>query len=240
MNVIRLIPLVAILAAPLAAAPVFLDRVAVTIGTHVITETEIDREICLTAFLERKPVDLSPASRKAAAERLIDQYLVRNDMEVSEWPQPEASESAKLIANFKQKQFHNDEAAYKEALQRYGISEQELQKDLLWQLTALRYTEFRFQSENPPMNANLQEQLEQKTEQRSQQNAAQSHPPPPPEQRLGHTPPPRTDPSGAAPGPPPKPNPQNPLPQSIDQQLDNWLKEARSRARIVYHNEAFQ
>lgn len=168
---------------------VLLDRIAVTAGKDVITESEIDEEIRVTAFLNKQPLDFSPAAKRQAAERLIDQDLIRRDMELTNGPQPEASEADKLLAQIKRERFAND-AEYRQALARYGITGDELNKHMLWQLAALRYTEFRFNAGNK-------------------------------------TPQPRTDEDGLQTA-------------GIDQQMDAWLKEERSRIRIVYHEEALK
>ncbi len=218
-----------------------LDRVAVTIGNYVITESEVEEEVRVTDFLNNQPVDLSQTARRQAAERLIDQHLVKADMQVSEWPQPEASEAAKLEAQVIRQKFGGNRGAFEAALKRDGISENQLKQHLLWQLAALRYTEFRFQPGVTEASPALRQQLEAATQRRSAENAQQAHPrgtqPP---LRLGQTPPPRTDQTGAPPQPSGAANPQNPVPRTVEQQMDAWLKQARSRARIVYHQEAFQ
>ncbi len=217
---------------------ILLDRIAVTVGKDVITEGEIDEEIRMTALLNNQPPDFTEPAKRAAAERLIDQHLIRGDMRLSNWPQPEASESATLLAQFKRDHFHNDASAYRDTLNRYGVTETELKQHLLWQLAALRYTDFRFQPDIPPPSEALRQQLGEKTRERAASNARQAHPTSTaPPLQLGHAPPPRTDQSGA---PPETPTPQNPVPQTVDQQMDAWLKQARARARIVYHQEAFQ
>jgi hypothetical protein len=226
--------------AVLCSGAVLLDRIAVTVGKDVITERAVDREIRMTAFLNGTPVDLSPESRKQAAERLIDQGLIRHDMQLSEWPQPEASEAAKLLAEFKQQHFGGNDAAYRQALERYGITQAELEQHLLWQLAALRYTDFRFQPGIPAPTKALRQHLEQQTQARSAANAAESHPSSGDALRAGQTKPPvpRTDNSGAAPSAAGQPPPG--ASGNIDQEMDAFLKEARSRTRIIYHEEAFQ
>ena len=56
-----------------------IDRVAVSVGNQVITEDQIGEEIRVTAFLNHETPDLSPAQKRRAAERLIEQALVRRD-----------------------------------------------------------------------------------------------------------------------------------------------------------------
>src|SRR5580704_9167665 len=49
-----------------------INRIVITVGNQVITQSQIDDEIRVTAFLNRDQVDLSPAARKQAAARLVE------------------------------------------------------------------------------------------------------------------------------------------------------------------------
>ena len=76
------------------------DRVAVVVGTNVITESELLREVRLTEFLNGEPLDLSPEKKRAAAERLVDQQLIRTEMELGRYPQPGTAEADKVLQEF--------------------------------------------------------------------------------------------------------------------------------------------
>jgi hypothetical protein len=58
-----------------------IDRIAVTLDNQVITQSEILLEIRLTAFLNGDSLDFSTESRKKAADRLVEQKLIRKEME---------------------------------------------------------------------------------------------------------------------------------------------------------------
>ena len=122
-----------------------LDRVALVIDKKVITESEVIDELRLTEFLNSQPLDLGPAARRAAAEHLVDQELLRREIEISNFSLPAAGEADMLLWKFRQDRFPTP-AAYRAALQKYEISEDQLREHLLWQLTAIRYTDFRFRS----------------------------------------------------------------------------------------------
>ena len=229
-----------------AAQTVVLDRIAVTVGNDVITESEVEQEIRVTAFLNRAGLDLSPTARRQAAERLVDQNLVRRDMQLSSWPQPEASEADKIFTEVKRERFRSD-PEYRQALAQYGIAEVELKQHLLWQLAALRYTDFRFDQNTVATGKVLREHLERETETRSASNARKAQTREQGQIRLGaaREAQPRTDEDGSA-APQPRLSPpasaeaKKAVPENIDQQMDAWLKEARLRARIVYHEEVFR
>lgn len=171
------------------------DRVAVVVGTDVITQTEVDEEARVTQFLNREPLDLSPDARKAAAERLINQQLIRGEMSISRFPEPSEKETQDMLRNFRQQHYPN-ESQFRTALQKYGLTEDDLKAHLQWQLAAMRFTDQRFRSvANAPAPA------------------------------------PETSADRIAPGAPPR---------SVDEAMDQWLSEARSRTRIEFKKEAFQ
>jgi hypothetical protein len=134
---------VTVLALAAAAAAGVVDRVAVVVGAAVITESEVLDELRLTEFLNSQPLDTGPEQRRAAAERLVDQQLIRKEMEIGHYPEPSAAESAALLQNFRQQHFSTP-AAFRAALEKYGITEDQLKRHLLWQLTAMRFTDVRF------------------------------------------------------------------------------------------------
>src|SRR5450432_861473 len=127
----------------LAAAAGVVDRVAVVVGDTVITESEVLDELRLTEFLNSQPPDTRPEQRRAAAERLVDQQLIRKEMEIGHYPEPSAAEAEAMLQSFRQQHFPTP-AAFRAALEKYGITEDHLKRHLLWQVTAMRFTDIRF------------------------------------------------------------------------------------------------
>jgi hypothetical protein len=125
-----------------------LDRVAMVVGNQVFTESEVQDEVRLTQFLNQQPLDLGPDERRAAAERLVDQQLIRNEMQIGGYPQPSPSEAEAMLRNFRQEHYRSV-AQFRAALEKYGISENQLKQHLLWQLTAVRFTDVRFRPAVP-------------------------------------------------------------------------------------------
>ncbi len=134
--------LLLLLALAFPACAAVLDRVAVTVGKDVITESEIVEEIRLDAFLNRTPVDLGPASRRAAAERMVDQDLIRTEMKLEGTP-TQPVDVTQTLQDFRKAHFRLH-ADYLASLKKYGISEDQLKSYLSWQTVALRFTEQRF------------------------------------------------------------------------------------------------
>lgn len=142
------------------ASAAVVDRVAVVVGNDVITEREVLDEVRVTEFLNNEPLDLGPDQRKAAAERLIDQNLIRKDMQIGGYRMPDGSEADKMLANLKKERFHSDQE-YRAALARYGITEDDLKRHLRWQLAVMRFTDIRFNPsipQEPPLDTANREQ----------------------------------------------------------------------------------
>src|SRR5437762_42712 len=119
-----------------------IDRVAVVVGNSVITESEILREIRLTAFLNGEPLDFSPASKRKTAERLVEQRLIRNEINVSLYPAP-APDALELMTKEVRERFGSPER-YRQELQRTGVTEDDLKAHLQRTVATLRFLDFRF------------------------------------------------------------------------------------------------
>jgi hypothetical protein len=121
------------------------DRVSVVVGTRAIKQSDIDRDIRVVSFLNQAPLDFTPSARKEAASRLIDQLLIRQDIQAAGAAPAALSGMEQLLAQIKRDRFASD-ALYRQALAKYGLSEEDLKSALLWQLTVLRFIDQRFAS----------------------------------------------------------------------------------------------
>jgi len=119
-----------------------IDRVAVVVGNSVITESEILREIRLTAFLNGEPLDFSPASKRKTAERLVEQRLIRNEISVSLYSAP-APDALEQMMKDVQAGFGSPER-YRQELQRTGITEDDVKAHFQRTVATLRFLDFRF------------------------------------------------------------------------------------------------
>lgn len=116
-----------------------IDRISLTVGRTVISESQINTEIRVTAFLEDQKPDFAAASRKQAIDRLINQTLIRREIELTRFPAPKPADADPLLAQVK--------AAHPKPapdLAAAGLKPDELSRHLLWQLTLLRFVEYRF------------------------------------------------------------------------------------------------
>jgi Fe-S cluster biosynthesis and repair protein YggX len=200
-----------------AARAEIVDRIAVSVGSRVITETDLAREIRITALLNNEKPDFSPANKRRTAERMVDQTLVRNEMQESRYPPPTAADTEAALQEEKTR--YGNEAAYLRALAAYGVSEEDLKARLTWQLMLVHFIDVRFR---PGIQITPEEILKYFDE---HMRAAwmQAHP--------GQTP--SVDDNRAS-------IERTLISQAADQQVEQWLKEARRRNHIQYHDEAFQ
>jgi hypothetical protein len=199
----------------LAASAAVIDRVAVSVGTEAITESEIEREIRITALLNTETPDLSPASKHKAAERLVEQALIRREIELSRYPTPEMSDIEKTLDQIKSIRF-GGEKGFQQALGGLGLTEDDVKRQLLWQTTLLRFVEMRFRPGVHVTEEDIREYFDKEIRPITANGSGVS---------LEDY---RDRIEQAISG------------QRADKELDAWMKEARSRTRIVYHPEAFE
>src|SRR5580698_7161744 len=94
---------------------VVLDRIAVVAGTHVIKTSDIDRDIRLTDFLNRAPLNFSANAKRESAERLITQQLIRDEIVSGGYRRPPESEAAELEAQLLRDRFGGSRQRLREA-----------------------------------------------------------------------------------------------------------------------------
>ena len=142
----RTVPtLVSLLLAAASGRAEILDRIAVTVGKQVIAESDVLRDARISAMLDQKPVDVSPEQRRKSAQRLVDQALILKEATFSRVAAPSAEETEELLQQVKSQ--YPDEAAYRAALARYQVTEEELFLHLALGLQALHFTDLRFRPE---------------------------------------------------------------------------------------------
>ncbi|MDQ6663707.1 MAG: hypothetical protein M3Z23_04885 [Acidobacteriota bacterium] len=142
-----------VLAFVFALSAEIVDRVAVSIGNQVITESELLREIRLTAFFNGEKPGFGAASKHKAAERLIEQKLIRKEMELGRDPQPTAAEAGQMLATIDKSRML--------ALPDYGLARDDLEAHLEWQAALLRFIGFRFRPAVRVTNRDIQQYYQQ-------------------------------------------------------------------------------
>lgn len=124
------------------AIAVIVDRIAITIGNQVITDSEIDERIRLTAFENDEQPDFSLAARRQAAQRLIDEKLVEHEMSVGRYPGTPDDRRPALLAEFEKER--GGAANLDRELAARRLTREELMNDLARQQDLLTFLNLRF------------------------------------------------------------------------------------------------
>jgi hypothetical protein len=198
-----------------AAHAEILDRVAVTVGKHVITEGDILLDLRIAAFLDQKPVDVSGDQKRKTADRLVDQYLLLQEALTSRQPLPTAADAHLLLDQVKAQ--YATETEYRAALARSSITEEQLSEHLLNGIRALRFADLRFRPEVQLTSDDLREYYDSMAAQWRRANPAQV-----PTFEASHDQIEKllTD-------------------QRVTQALDRWLGTTRAETQILYKENVF-
>jgi hypothetical protein len=206
-----------LLVALLLSAPAeVLDRIAVTVAKHVISEGDVLLELRIAAFLNQKPVDASGDQKRKAADRLIDQYLLLEEASTSRQTLPTKADAQQLLDQVKAQ--YATETEYRAALTRYSITEAQLSEHLLNGIRALRFTDLRFRPEVQLADDDLKDYYNTMAAQWGRANPAQV---PTFEASRDQIEKLLTD-------------------QRVTQALDRWLGTTRSDTEILYKEEVFK
>lgn len=135
--------LLLLLLTPCAAFAAVIDRIAVIVGAAIIKDSDIERDLRVTAFLNNGPLDLGKESRKQAAKRLIDQIFIRREIRIGDYPAATPEEASRQLDALKKQRFKTN-AAFLDALRRYALPEADLRTEFQWQLSVLRFIDARF------------------------------------------------------------------------------------------------
>ena len=195
-----------------------IDRIAVSVGNQAITTSDLEREIRVTAFLNRSQPDFGPVARRATADRMVEQRLILRELENSRYPVPPASEIDPILEKFKKDNFAGEED-YFHALAGAGIDDQQIRDELLWQRRLLLFIDVRFRPSAQVSEQDIEDYFHKTVE----PAAEAAHPGQPvtldeyrdriQEKLTG---------------------------DQVDKQMSAWLKNARQRSEVVFHPEAFQ
>jgi peptidyl-prolyl cis-trans isomerase SurA len=198
-----------------ARGAIILDRIAVIVGNRVIKTSDIDRDIRLTAFLNRAKAEFSRPIKKQSAERLIDQDLIRQEIANGSYRRPTESEAEALEAQLVRDRFGGSDSEFARALERYGLTRVQLSTALLWQLTVLRFIDQRFRAGVFISDDEVRQDVQQhRAELRKQYPAATDEVLEMKARELLEG-------------------------ERVDKNFADWLEQERKRTRIEYKTEAF-
>lgn len=202
-----------------AAAAERVDRLAVSIERTAIMESEILDHLRVAAFLEGKPIDLSPRARRAAAHQLIELALIHREMELSRYTPPGTEIAVPLLKKFRAENYPED-AKYKAALTANNLRETDLLRNLLLQVTITRFINYRFKPGVRVAESEIDDYYRNSFVP-GWESVKSPVPVPPLEDVRAEIEATLTD-------------------QKVDQAMDDWLKAAMASVRITYREEVFR
>ncbi|HYO81026.1 MAG TPA: hypothetical protein VES20_06475 [Bryobacteraceae bacterium] len=188
-----------------------IDRVAVAVGFSVITESEILRQIRITALLNGEQPDFSGPRKREAAERLVEQMLIRREIETTRYALDAKAESESLYVALRGRV--GSEREWQNLLRQYRLQNSDVREALQWQATLLEFIQVRFHPGVQVSDEEIQQYYDDEVAKKPGApsfDAARSDI----EQVLTQ--------------------------QRVDRALDRWLGQTRTQNRIVFREEVFR
>jgi peptidyl-prolyl cis-trans isomerase SurA len=131
--------------APLHAAAEVIDRIIATVNGHVILQSDWDEALCYEAFLaNRNLAQFTDDDRRAVLDRLIDQELLREQMNSADFAHATDAEVNTRLAEAR-KQYHQaaSDDAWQSLLAQYLLTEKDLLAHIRQQIDVMRLVDAR-------------------------------------------------------------------------------------------------
>lgn len=200
---IRMTALVLLAVVCVANAQQVIDRIAARIENDIILLSDVRELARYQLFLEGKSEDDAKI-----LDRLIDQWIVRNEATVARFPQPSKDDVARSLERLKRSFSSPDE--FERRKKQSGLSDQELQDMLSSQLYLSNYLDTRFRPSIQIEEKSVEEFYKDRVVPRAESR--------------GQTPPTLEAARDFI---------QEALVQrAINEQAERWMKESRSRLRL--------
>jgi len=197
------LPILLLLATTASSSQEVVDRIAARVDVDVILLSEIRALSRYQVFVDGKS-----ESDGQILERLIDQWIVRNEATVSRIAQPSDEEVERSLTRLKRSFSSADE--FSERRRQSGLSEEDVRRMVRSQLYLSNYLDSRFRPSIQIDDKAIQEFYEKRVIPRAQSRGQN-----PPTLDAAHD------------------FIQEALVQrSINEQADKWLKESRARVRV--------
>jgi hypothetical protein len=200
----------------LPARAEIIDRLAIAVGHQVITQLQLDEELRVTAMLNHKPVARSLEDRREAADRLVEQFLIKLEMELSHYTLPDTTEIDKYFQQIEESSGGPQEFA--KTLRNFNLTPEILRAHLELQLTELKFIEVRFRPDVTVTDSDVEAAYQRQVAAWKQSHAGQ---------------PPTLEASR-------EPLRAMLVEEHTDAALNTWLGESRKRVRLIYFDKALE
>src|SRR5438445_4232827 len=129
-----------------ACATDIVDRIVATVNGHIILQSDWEDEIRYEAFINGHTLStLTPATRKASLDRLIDQELLREQIRGVDSPNADLEEVRKRVLEIRQQYpgKQSEQEWHTLLLERYGVTQQGLESRIRTELDLTRLVDAR-------------------------------------------------------------------------------------------------
>jgi hypothetical protein len=193
-----------------------IDRLAIAVGYQIITELQIDEELRVTAMLNHKPVLRGLEERRDAADRLVEQLLIKQEMDLSRYPLPGSADVDKYLQQIVDS--NGGKVDFDKMLASYNLTVDTMRRHLELQLMELRFIDFRFRPDTVVSDNDVEAAYQKQVAAWKQSHSGQ----PPTFEASRET------------------LRALLLEEHTDAALNTWLGESRKRVNIVYFDKALE
>jgi hypothetical protein len=187
-----------------------IDRIAVAVGRSVITESEIMRQIRITALLNGEKPDLSPENKRRTADRLVEQALIRREIAISQYLGSTSGGIEATYSAFRKR--WKTEAEYRKVLEAANLTDTEIRDAFRWQLTLMDFIALRFRPGVQVSDEEIREYYDQQVANKGDVSFDEARPGI--EEALTE--------------------------ERVNAALDRWLGQTRTQTRIIYKEDVYQ
>ncbi len=121
-----------------------IDRIVATVNGQPILQSDWEIALRCEAFLDQRPLRFTPEAAQASLERLVDQELLGQQVRSYRLPPPNEEEVRSRMQEIRRQiPGAAGEAGWRSALERYGLSESEVEARVKEQLEILRFVDVR-------------------------------------------------------------------------------------------------
>src|SRR5581483_11055692 len=103
-------------------------------GKHAVKLSDINRDLRVTEFLNREPLNVSADAKRKSAQRLVDQTIIGTEIANGGYTRPTNADVDAFLNQLRHDRFGGSDARLRQALVPYGLTEDQLRAELLWQL----------------------------------------------------------------------------------------------------------
>ena len=122
-----------------------LDGIAATVNGHAIMQSEVQEELAYECLMGQQACSSAGApQRQAALDHLINQQLIAQQMQEEHFPRQATSSLSLRDVRAQLISANPREIAWRQVLERYGLTEDIIAQRLAFEADTLRFTDSRF------------------------------------------------------------------------------------------------